>query len=358
MKNKVNYPSLLIAFLLIIMAACGKKNGEDIIVPEEEPNMPTINKDYYRAFSMKDPYSEILHDSINNLIIVADRSEGEIISYNYRNHEVSATTTKDFFISDYELAIFSTETKSEIYLANNKTIYTYDAISLELTDSINILDSADIRFISSIEAPNDNILLLGLCNSAASSNKKGSISLNKKTKEIIAQASFGGNCLRLRSYALEQGNIGVIGVGHATSRPELVSDIYTENGEIIENNIEFFAEATTSLHLLKTSDLGDFFITGSEGNIFNKANLEFFNSLNGVYRDVLINRTGTTLYGLSKNEKEIEKIDYNTLNTEQRISLNHFPIRAFFDDNNLIVVYFNSASTGNFIEIYLSELEI
>lgn len=358
MKNKVNYLLLPIGVLLIIMTACGKKDGEDIILSEEESTTSTIDKDYYRAFSMNDPYAEILHDSINNLIIVADRSEGQIVSYNYRNHEVSATTNKDFFIGDYELNIFSTEAKSEIYLANNKTIYIYDAISLELTDSITIFDSADIRFISSIEAPNDNILLLGLCNSAASGIKKGSISLNKKTKEIIAQAHFGGNCLRLRSYELEQGNIGVIGVGYATSRPELISDIYTANGELIENNIEFFAGANTSLHLLKTSDSGDFFITESEGNIFNKVNLEFLNSLNGSYSDVLINGTGKTIYGLSRSKAEIEKIDYNTLNVEERITLNNFPIRGFFDENNLIVVYFNRSTTDDSIEIYLSELEI
>lgn len=344
MSNKLTF------FVLMLLAlSC---SNDDAPVPD-----PIINESFFTAFTMSNPHSEVLHEPVNNLLVVMDRIEGNIVSYDYENHEVVASIAKENFITDYPMCIYGNQSKSELYIANGKTIQIYDVKTLAITDSISIFDSNDPRVITSIVCPNDDILIVGLCNSGSQSGKEGSVSIDKNTKSIIAQADFGDNCLRLRCYRQSTNTVGVIGIGSATSHPRITHDVYMKNGELLENNIEFFPSETTSKHLLKVPDASNYFITSEEGNIFNKSNFEFIHTLNKECNDFVISEDEQNIFCLSRNG-EIEVVNYQTLAVEEVIPLEAIPQRGFLFENKILVVFFERDNQTNEFDIKLSILEL
>ena len=338
---------LLIAFTLSFAQCTG----------DEEVN-PVINIDesYYKALTMFDPYQEILHDPFQNHLYIADRNEGEIVCYDYVNHKTIASASKDFFIGKYELAIYSSSNSTKIYLAENKSVKIYQGGTLALLETVNVLDDSDPRFITSLDAPFDDLLAIGLCNS--SGHLKGTMTFDLSSNEIIDQSELGGNCLRVRSFKINNEQFGVIGVGFATSHPSLVLDIYSNSGQLIENRFEGFPQGRTSLHLLKTTDAADYFITSDEGNFFNKEDLSFSQSLNSDYEDIIIDHTRSKLYGVSRILQQLHVINIESLNLEENTPLEGFPVRGFLDEDTLLIIFFNESQTADETEIYISKIDL
>ena len=330
---------LALLFCFIILCQC--KKDDNVIVDEN----------FYKAFSMREPYPEVMFDSINNLIYVFDRDVGKIVCYDYQNHKVISTTQKTSFIFWKELSLYTSPSVSEVYLANAKTIFIYKGKTLEFKDSISVFPYTNDRNITGIECPNEDLLILGTCNSDL-----GAIAFNKKSRSIISQGSLGGYCMVTSSYKTDGDKIGVLGFGNSGTHTQLYSYLFSNKGELLDNKAEFFPQAGTGMPI-KTNENIDFFISGYKGHMYGKKNLEFRTSLWGSYADFLISKSGDKLYGLSSN-KELHIYDLPSLTRLKTIALPSIPVKGFIDENKLIIVYFGLIIHSDPIDVYISRFEL
>ena len=154
-------------FILLILLVLGC-NKEETPTPDEEPppidnsaDPDPVDEDFFKALTMADPLWEVLHDSIHNLLYVVDREVGQIVCYDYINRDAIATTTKDFFVSNYQLTLYPKQDQTELYIGSNQSIYIYDGLTLAFKDSIRVFEDDDARIVSSLEAPTEDLLLVG-----------------------------------------------------------------------------------------------------------------------------------------------------------------------------------------------------
>lgn len=376
----MNKIALLLSMLFLLLG-CGKEdnfeNNDNTDDPVEMPNdtmdisEPTDTMDISdptdtmdmnmvtdtKMFSLADPHREFLHDSINNLLIVMDRIEGEIISYSYERNEVLARISKNFWVRNYALDLYSSSEGSKLYLGYDKDIFVYDAISLQILDTLRILEQSDIRYVSSIEARFKDLLFLGVCNSSFFDDHQndGTISYNIATKTIIDQSRFGANCLRVRGYLKNQDEIGVLGIGHGGDT-RLILDSYTIEGKLVDNKIDFNPRGL-SFHLVKTTDKAGYFVTKDSGTIIRKSDLMFEKEIDGFFKDFLLNPSGSIIYGLSF-DKAVDMIDYESLNVVNSIPLNNLPLRGFFVGGQMLIVSLRLERETDTYGVYLTKVDI
>lgn len=345
MVNKI-----VLMLLVLSLFACQKED----LSPKANP---VTDETYFEAFTMEEPHREILHDSFNHLLVLMDGPEGKIISYDYRNHKIVASTNKNFLVNRHQMSLYAEPGKSELYVSDGQSIFIHDAFTLKRTDEIEVFDLEDGRYISSIVSPNDDILIIGKCNASLATNNDGSISIDKKTKSIITQAQYGGNCLRIRDYQPEAGLIGVIGIAYGSTRPPITHDIYKANGTLVENDIAFFPVGQTGNSLLKIAKNADYFITSNQGTIYRKSDMEYVGALGGDYNDILISKDERLLYGFSETQR-IDVFNAETLNLQGIRPLKNRPVKAFIADNQFIVVYFERKIGNDRFSIYMSVMDI
>lgn len=341
----------LFLFCLIISLAIQCKKEKQII-PE--------NQEFFKAFSMKDPDSHVVIDTLTNFLYFYDNEDKKVFNYNYETFSVGGQSLENpYHLTNYQFGAGYYNDEPEIYVGTGQSISIFDGITLDFKDSIRIFDSSDSRIVVSIEPSINNLIFIGACNSSFNANNspKGSLVLNRQTKEIISQAFFGANCMRLRTYVNNDGNsIDVIGIGFGN--PVLTLDKYDYTGNVFENNKDFFPDATTSKHLIKTNSDIDYFITSSQGNIFSKEDLSLINTLDSEYRDIVISNDNKKFYGLSSFEKKLEIVNYPSKTIDSTRELEDFGFRAFIDNNILIIVYFVYPESRDGRDVYISKIPI
>jgi len=199
-----------------------------------------------------------------------------------------------------------------------------------------------------------NLLFIGAGNAITFyDGNNGSRAYDRTTKQLISEAERGPNHVRISSYIEDQNTIGLIGIQWGSSHNQIVLDRYDKDGNILETNMESPPEGISiSSNLLKTNNNVDFFITAYDGNIFSKKDLSFINSLNGSYRDIIINQDGNRIYGIT-GSRTVEIIEYPSLNKLDIIQLEDVAYRGFIDEDKLVLVYFI-----NNRYIYMSKLDI
>ena len=345
----------LTAILLAAFTRCDPANEEGAGIPS--PADPEVDEAYFKAIVLQEPYDEVLYDTINHFLYVADRNAGSMVCYDYVRHKVVAKIPKDFYIDDYAVAIFADRERSEVFFGRGKSVDVYQGGTLEFQRSITVFADDDSRFVTSLEVPNRDILVVGSCNNGSSlSDKTGTLTINLTTDRPIDQAAYGDNCLRIRSATQPDGSFRIVGVGYATSRPNVVSDAYAADGQLIASTLDYPGDIQTSLHLLKTHPAVDYFITSDYGNRFSKDSLTYAGTLNGSFQDFAFDRSGDRLYALT-HSGQITVLNARTFTVQKTIPLPRPARRIFLDSDRLVVVYFEQQSSGTLMDVYLSALE-
>lgn len=350
---KMKLRNVLLLLLIIFNLSCSKQ--DDI---QDDIQDPDINKDFYLATTLIKPSFDILFDTEKNLIYFfeLDRySDGhynfKIVCYNYENYEVVCEIEKNFSSSWVDMA-YSDVTK-EIYISMWKTVYIFNSESLKLIDSIHVFDEQDPRFVASLDFQSSNLLFIGPGNQALDPEKKGSIVFNRSNKQKISESTIGNNMQRIKTYIEDENTIGVLSPGSTGSQSLIILDKYDMGGNFLEFSYKYHPYGSISSNLLSTNKATDFFITSDEGNIFSKLDLSFIKSLNGDYRDIIINEEGNLLYCITWN-KTVEVIDYPNLDVLEIIPTNETAsaTTGFIDGKELILVYFITN------KVYMSKIEI
>jgi hypothetical protein len=141
---------------------------------------------------------------------------------------------------------------------------------------------------------------------------------------------------------------------------------FAADGTLLDHQINFNPSATTSLHLLKTTDQADFFITSDESNVFRKSDLSYVKAVapNRQFKDLAFSPQTDTLYGFSGyRTAEVTALATGTL--VRSTNLPETPQRAVWDESlgNWVIVYFvyppqPQAGQPYLRNIYLSKMKI
>ena len=342
MKTNVLVFTCIIA--CIISMGCGK----------DDPIDPVIDEAYFKAFSIKNPHTEIFFDTAGNYLYVMTVDGGQMIKYDYDQFKVVSIGTKRGTLQDYAFGLGTYLGEPEIYIGKGSAIEIYDGNTLKLKDSMQVYPLQDNRYISSIESGGQNLLFIGVCNSDAS----GSVVLNRHTKSILTQSHYSYDCFRLRSYhEASTGRVGLIGVAYAPNFSVILSDKFSTTGELLESNYDSFVQGNISKGIVRTHDEADYFISGDAGTLFSKDSIKVLGSLGGLYLDVMIAAHGDTIYGLSTG-RAIETFTYPGLQKVNIRELDHNPTMAFLDKGKMIIVYFRTSEEFGKEDIYISKLDL
>jgi hypothetical protein len=345
-------------FIILILSIGSCLNNDDQMIPDDDNQITPVNEKDFLAFEAIFPFNEVLFDSIDNRIYVFERGENaRIICYDYESLELVNEVEYVSTGTNYDMAIGKHLEQTEIYASGGgRIVYVYNG-ELDLIDSLEIFEESDPRIVISIEFQTPNLLFIGACNGGLN-DTEGALSFNRTTKQVISESTYGGNCLRIRSFRTETPSsttIGVVGVGYSTSKLSL--NEYTTGGELIDNKIEFFPDGI-SQHLLIASNNSDYIISNQEGNFYYKDDLSKFASLDGSYNDFIINKSEDIIYGITRS-LQIEKFEYPSLDKLAEKELERTAVRGIIDDGKLILVYFSDI-TDELLKkkVYISKIDL
>jgi len=339
------YPFLLLISIIILCA---------IQCRQEIPAVDNIP--LHETLLTISPGQVLLNQHLDYLYVL-DHHDNTIKNYNYAVYETrnQSAVLPTPTLRDYQLALGTYNGAPEVYVGIDQTILILDGITLELKDSISIEEAFDQRAISNIEPTVNNLIIVGTTNRGSPLIGK-SFMVNRATKEKVSQSTYDQS-MRFKSYVDPKDNtIHVIGTGTSLYPSLLVLDKYNSIGESLEQLVVDTSDFAATNNLIATNDNIDYFVTNAIGNIFVKEDLSFRSSLYGAFKYLAISENGTTLYGITFDQK-LEFYDYDTRTIFKTMDLEHPVEHIFVDEDELILVYFLSFYSRD-RKVFISKIPI
>jgi len=321
-----------------------------------------IDETYFKAADIDLSANEVPYDVEKKLVYLISRANnGKMVIYNYANYTVEATGISIEHTSDFSVAFGQNKHEKELLIGGTKFVNIYNASTLEFKDRFRVFGDDNSQFIYSIDYREPNLIFIGAGNASDSDNGQGALVFDRNSGQLINRAKYGDHFLRMKTFLKNQstGQIGLYGIGGFTSKPRLISDVYSSNGEIETNNFEESLpnETRTSLYVFQATEQTDYFITGLSGNLFYKDDTSFIGSLNKNSLNFCLNDDGSLIYAidlLSVNVYEYPSM--KMLSTiplsEKVIGSSNILITGFVDKDKLILIYESSN------QIYISKLDL
>ncbi len=344
MKKGMHYAILL---LFPIFFICQCKNDDDL-----------SDEAIVNIFDIDKPTSIRIIDTINNTLYFFGEA-GEIIKYNYEEHETIAITNAPHGIRSLETGVANGiyNGEREIYIGYQYYILVLNQNTLAIKDTVFVIPEDYSGYICGVEFSPPNKLMATVCNVPQDDDLGRGIRVYDRTNgALISNLENNGFFNpRIESYALNNDTTVIIGV--ATGQDYLGTVKIDATGNPVADNSRSHNFNGVSSKIIATNDVAAYFIAGRKGNFILKESLDLFGSVTDDYYNYIITSDGKVIYGLSESG-EVVKIEYPNLEITDRLSVESNARYGFIDEGQLHLLHFSYTANGDQRKIYLSKHDV
>lgn len=336
------------ALFCLFIISCNKDEKND-----------TSRSELTLAFSVDDPRTTFLHDSVTNRIYCfTPLAKSEIVSYDYEQKKVLLRVSKNLeeSLNDREVALGVFDGIREIYIGHNRNIIIYNADNLSKKDSIVQPDTVNFLRFTTFANLQDSFLIATCCGSKVYPVlEPRSRVFNRRSKSMIPSGNFADVCTDMKAYStvnqFGEKEYGVLSNILNSSDLQFSLERYDKNGNNIDAKYSFYTWETWLLPL-GVSNESPYIIVGK--NLYSKQDLSFIGSLSGEIVDYYITPSGGKIYGFTLSGT-IEVYNYPSLVKEKTIRApigaggSIAPSKLYHDGQNFIEIFKNGDSVMMYI---------
>ncbi|WP_298497149.1 hypothetical protein [uncultured Algibacter sp.] len=345
MKYKDYLNLITIIIMSLNLSNCVSDNEDNSEILE------TPNKNF--MFEVNFIQQQALHNKKGKIIYMfslsfENQSDSKLIAYNYELKEVIKTK---------EIGLYNLEggtrhstgdfnSKTELYLLSENTIYILSGDTLDEIASINIPDADKIYSVKS-----KNGLLFISYNNKSFDNKL--IVYNRNSLKLIKndiKATSHQGVIVVYNDKTNTNQIKCVSFPQSSNDWKSIEHTFDLNGNYISYDIGYNAGEGV---LLETNDNSNFILKGSFGRVYSKENLmngETILNNNGGFVDFKISIDGDFIYSI-QNDSNINIYNASDFSFKESISINQNARNIFIDGDKLLIINYEYS---NPINVYLS----
>lgn len=335
---------LLSAFLLTFLFACDKNKQSDATPDDGGLSF---------AFYAEDARVYYLHDAPKHRIYAIEAiAKGKVISYNYVEKKVLGSFDKHLqeTFSSWEAAVgHRPDGTSEVYIADNKSIHTYNADFFFRIDSVKLPDSIDISRISTIDMLQDSILFYGSCGPAQWPSFPRVRMMNRYSKRFLPYRHRADQCAYVRTFTSTQNGqkiYNAVSMNFTNIPPRVSLEKFDASGKLLSAEWREYQDAPYGIRPLSVGNDAPYFVLGVDGQVYSTQDLSLLGTLGELYYDHVIADKGQTIYAIT-DSSGIDVFTYPGLKKVKTIpppakgliQQGLFPTRLYLDGNKLLIVY-------------------